>query len=69
MSGRSAAIEYAQEVYAACATVGYESPEVARLKAMLDAESVGDGDPEAIIALAQAVQRGSMAWAGRPAPR
>ncbi len=69
MSGRSAAIEYAREVYAACATVGYESPDVARLKAMLDAQSAGDDDPEAVIALAQAVQRGSMAWAGRPAPR
>ena len=67
MDDGSAAIEYAREVYAACATVGYTSPDVTRLKVMLDARSAEDLD--AIVALAQAVQRASMAWAGRPAPR
>ena len=68
MSGASSGVEYAREVYAACATVGYESPDVTRLKALLDAGSPRDGDAE-IVALAQKVQHASMAWVGRPDPR
>jgi len=57
-----AEIAYAKEVYAACATVGFESATVTRLKRLLDA---GD-DVAAILAAAQQAQRESIAWAGRP---
>lgn len=69
MSGASAEVEYAREVYAACATVGYESPDVTRLKALLDAAGARDGDAGEIVTLAQTVQRASIDWAGRPASR
>ena len=54
-------IAYAKEVYAACATVGFTSPAVTRLKQLLDE----DGDAGEMVALAQQAQRESIGWAGR----
>lgn len=61
MSGDIPAIAYAKEVYAACATVGFASPAVTRLKQLLDE----GGDMSEIMALAQQAQRESIGWAGR----
>ncbi len=69
MGGGSAELDYAREVYAACATIGFESPESIRLKALLDAADAHHSDLDEIVALAQMVQRASIAWAGRPGPR
>ena len=57
----SAEIAYAKEVYAACATIGFASETVIRLKHLIDAGN----DPDAIMAAAQSAQRESIAWAGR----
>ena len=58
------AVAYAEEVYAACATVGFHNGDVARLKAMLDAVPDGGTDGLALSRLAQEVQRQAVAWAG-----
>ena len=54
-------IAYAKEVYAACATVGFRSETVTRLKQLID-----DGSNlDAIMAAAQKAQGESIDWAGR----
>jgi hypothetical protein len=62
LTGDTAEVAFAKEVYAACATVGFASPTVTRLKRLLDE----GGDADEIVAVAQAAQRESIAWAGRP---
>ena len=61
MTDDSAEIAYAKEVYAACATVGFTSETVTRLKRLLDEGN----DPDAIVAAAQTAQRESIGWVGR----
>ncbi len=58
----SAEIAYAKEVYAACATVGFDSAVVKRLKRLID-ENI---DADAIMAAARQAQLDSIDWAGRP---
>ena len=58
----SAEIAYAKEVYAACATVGFTSETVTRLKRLIDAGE----DADAIMVAARQAQIESIAWAGRP---
>ena len=57
-------VAYAEEVYAACATVGFHNEDVVRLKAMLDAVSTGSTDGADLARVAQEVQRQAVAWAG-----
>ncbi len=57
------AVAYAREVYAACATVGFESASVDTLKALLDSPKMSD--PKVLTEAAQKAQRDSVAWAGR----
>ena len=71
MDDRSQVIDYAREVYAACATVGDAAPGVARLKALLDAEGdegAGyDGGLGEILDLARRVQADAVVWASQSA--
>ena len=64
MSTLSEAVAYAEEVYAACATVGFHNGDVVRLKAMLDAAPDGTVDAIVLVRVAQEVQRQAVAWAG-----
>ena len=57
------AVAYAEEVYAACATVGFRSPDVDRLKALLDAPK--GSETNVLLETAQKVQRDSIGWVGR----
>ena len=61
MGGNAPEVAYAKEVYAACATVGFTSAAVARLKQLID----DGGDVGEMMALAQQAQRESIGWAGR----
>ena len=61
------AIIYAKEVYAACATVGFDSADARHLKALLDEYDTGrtsaaSGD---LVTIAQQVQRASIEWINR----
>lgn len=57
----SAEIAYAKEVYAACATIGFTSETVTRLKRLIDEGN----DPDATMAAALKAQDESIGWAGR----
>ena len=63
----TSAVAYAQEVYAACATVGYDGPLAIRLKKLLDKhqsepETVLDED---LVLLAQRAHLDAVAWLNR----
>ena len=64
LSASRETVAYAEEVYAACATVGFHNGDVARLKAMLDAVATAAADGIELARVAQEVQRQAVAWAG-----
>jgi hypothetical protein len=67
MSRADAALTYAKEVYAACATVGFVDGEAIRLKRLVDrrdAGHIGSTDAE-LVAVAQAAHTAAVAWASR----
>ena len=62
----SQSLDYAEEVYAACATIGFEDGPAAALKALIDRLAAGQDVAEA--ELLQAAQQAHLAaanWAGR----
>ena len=61
------AILYAREVYAACATVGFDDASARRLKALLDEYEAGaaHSSSDELMAIAQQAQRASMQWVNR----
>ena len=59
MKSNDVARHYAEEVYAACATVGFSSVNANKLKAMLDDADV---DMDDLLGLAQSVQRDTVVW-------
>lgn len=61
-------LEYAQEVYAACGTVGYDAAGVRRLKALIDARETSSSEPFLLLAFAQQVQIECVEWAGSRSP-
>ena len=58
-------LEYAREVYAACATIGFTGGEAATLKVLLDRLATGqDVDEAELMRATQAAQVASIARAG-----
>ena len=58
------AILYAREVYAACATVGFDDASARRLKALLDEYEAGNASfsGDELMTIAQRAQRASIEW-------
>lgn len=60
------ALDYAKEVYAACATIGFAQESAAFLKALIDqqvaARDVAESD---LIRAAETAHRAAAEWAGR----
>lgn len=62
----SQSLTYAEEVYAACATVGFGDASAARLKALLDRLAAGqDVDEAELLRVAQEAHLAAANWAGR----
>ena len=61
------AIVYAREVYAACATVGFDDASARRLKALLDDYEAGETtvSNDELRVVAQKAQRASVEWVDR----
>ena len=61
------AIDYAKEVYAACATVGFDDANVRRLKALLDEDAAGHASlsRDELVTVAQQTQRAAVEWVNR----
>ncbi len=63
----SESLDYAREVWAACATVGFDEGPAATLKALLDRLDEGrrDVDEAELLRAAQAAHLAAANWAGR----
>ena len=59
MTSNDVARHFAEEVYAACATVGFSSAGVDQLKTLLDGSDI---DMDTLVGLAQSVQRDTVVW-------
>lgn len=66
MSEVSSTLEYAEEVYAACATIGFDKGPAAVLKALLDRIAARqDVDEGELLRVAQQAHLAAANWAGR----
>ena len=62
----SQSLDYAKEVYAACATIGFSDGPAATLKTLLDKLAAGQDVAEAeLLHAAQEAHRAAANWAGR----
>ena len=62
----SQSLDYAEEVYAACATIGFSEEPAATLKVLLDKIAAGKDVAEAeLMRIAQKAHRAAANWAGR----
>ena len=61
------AILYAREVYAACATVGFDDAKARKLKALLDEYDAGNPSlsHDDLMTIAQQTQRAAVEWGSR----
>ena len=62
----SGSLDYAKEVYAACATIGFDEGPAATLKALLDRVAAkGDVAEAELVRAAQEAHLAAANWAGR----